>query len=74
MRPALFAATLAAVFGCGPVSAQVGGTASPVPSLSPTSPLGIGPGSPVAATGIPMGATELNTPGVSPMLGTSTIG
>jgi hypothetical protein len=31
-----------------------------------TSPLGIGPGTPVTATGIPLGATELATPGVSP--------
>ena len=31
-----------------------------------TSPLGIGAGAPVAPTGIPLGATELATPGVSP--------
>jgi hypothetical protein len=74
MRSTLIVSALAALFACNPAFAQVGGTASPVPSLSPTSPLGLGPGSPVAPTGIPMGATELNTPGVSPMLGTSTIG
>jgi hypothetical protein len=74
MRCALIITTLAALFACNPLFAQVGGTANPVPSLSPTSPLGIGPGSAVAPTGIPLGATELNTPGVSPMLGTSTIG
>src|SRR5689334_10888032 len=39
------------------------GLASP---LGLTSPLGLGPGSPVAPTGLPMGATELATPGISP--------
>ena len=55
----------AVLVGCGPAAAQVGGIgASP---LGMTSPLGIGPASPVAPTGIPLGATELASPGVSPM-------
>jgi hypothetical protein len=36
--------------------------------LGITSPLGIGPGSSVGPAGIPMGATELATPGLSPAL------
>ena len=49
--------------------AQVGVTgAAPGPSpLGVTSPLGIGPASPVASTGLPLGATELASPGLSPM-------
>lgn len=70
--------TLAAVLlGCGSALAQVGGMSiSPGPSpLGITSPLGIGPGSPVAPAGIPLGATELAPPGVSPMTsGTSPLG
>ena len=51
--------------GCGPAFAQVGMiTGAPAP-LGVTSPLGFGPGAPVGATGIPLGATELATPGVS---------
>ena len=38
---------------------------SPLPPLEITSPLGI-PNAPVGHTGIPIGATELATPGVSP--------
>jgi hypothetical protein len=74
MRHALIIAMLSALFAYNPAFAQVGGIGSPVPSIGATSPLGIGPGSLVAPTGIPLGATELSTPGVSPMLGTSTIG
>src|SRR3979411_754802 len=45
---------------------------SPGPSLGMTSPLGVGPGLPVPRSRIPMGATELAAPGVSPMIsGTS---
>jgi hypothetical protein len=55
----------AALLGCSPAAAQVGGIGAP--PLGLTSPLGIGPGSPVSPTGIPMGATELSSPGVSPM-------
>jgi hypothetical protein len=63
MTRLLMAATVAALLGCGPAAAQVGGS-SP---LGMTSPLGIGPAPAVAPTGIPLGATELASPGVSPM-------
>jgi hypothetical protein len=46
-----------------PALAQV--TPSP---LGITTPLGIGPGAPVAPAGIPLGATQLSSPGVSPAL------
>jgi hypothetical protein len=67
------ATTAAVLLGCGSAYAQVGGMSiSPGPSLGMTSPLGVGPGSPVAPARIPMGATELASPGVSPMIsGTS---
>ena len=65
-------ATAAVLLGCGSAYAQVGMNISPGPPLGMTSPLGVGPGSPVARTSIPMGATELATPGVSPTIsGTS---
>ena len=51
---------------CGPALAQVADTSPP---LGMTSPLAIGPGSPVGPPGVPLGATELNSPGLSPMLG-----
>ena len=38
----------------------------PTPSLSATSPLGMVPSAPVGGTGIPFGATEIASPGVSP--------
>ena len=60
--------TIAAAFllmlGCGAGFAQVGATASP---LGITSPLGMGAGSAVPPVGIPLGATELATPGLSPL-------
>ena len=61
--------TAAILLSCSSAIAQVGGMSlSPAPSpLGMTSPLGIGPGSPVAPAGIPLGATELASPGVSPM-------
>ena len=67
-------ATLVAVLlDCGFAYAQVGGMSiSPGPPLGFTSPLGVGPGSPVAPTRTPMGATELTTSAVSPLIsGTS---
>jgi hypothetical protein len=57
-------ALAAALLGCGAAQAQA-------PSISPglplgvTSPLGIGPSAPVGPTRIPLGATELATPGAS---------
>lgn len=71
----ILAVTLAIILSCAAATAQVavqpgGGVASP---LGITSPLGLGPGMPVAPTNIPMGATELATPGISqPPDGTST--
>jgi hypothetical protein len=58
---AILAATL---LGVGSTSAQVGGTGTS--ALSATSPLAIGSGTPVAPTGIPLGATEMAAPGTSP--------
>jgi hypothetical protein len=50
--------------------AQVGMITGAPATLGVTSPLGIGPGAPAGATGIPLGATELATPGVSPSAST----
>ena len=61
------AAMLTAVLGCGPASAQFGGTSSAPAPLGITSPLGIGPAPAVPGTGLPLGTTELNSAGVSPM-------
>jgi hypothetical protein len=59
------ATTATVLLGCWP---QVGGMGIfPGPALGMTSPLGVGPGSPVAPTRIPMGATELTSSGVSPL-------
>ncbi len=55
----------ASILACGSALAQVGGTSSPSP-LGVTSPLSIGPTSAVPRTGIPLGAMELPSPGVSP--------
>ena len=60
-------ALAAALLSCGAAQAQA-------PSISPglplgiTSPLGIGPSAPVGPTRVPLGATELATPGASPIL------
>jgi hypothetical protein len=61
----LIVAMTATLLVCSPAFAQVGGSDA-APGLGITSPLGIGPGSPVAPTGMPLGATELASPGVSP--------
>jgi hypothetical protein len=50
-----------------PAVAQV--APSPIGTPSPlgvTTPLGMGPGAPVAPVGIPLGATQLSSPGASP--------
>lgn len=57
--------TTAATLLCGPAFAQQAGV-MPTPSLSATTPLGMVPGAPVGGTGIPFGATEIASPGVSP--------
>src|SRR6267154_1865334 len=65
MKMQIVMATLAAtLLAGGSTLAQVSGTgASP---LGATSPLAMGSGSPVAPTGIPLGATEMTAPGTSP--------
>ena len=64
---------VAVLLDWGSAYAQVGGMSiSPGPPLGFTSPLGLGLGSPVAPTRTPMGATELTTSAVSPLIsGTS---
>jgi hypothetical protein len=68
MTRIVMATMAAALLGCGSAIAQVGGIGvSPGPSpLGMTSPLGIGPGSAVPPTGLPLGTTEVPTLGVSP--------
>src|SRR5437868_7644992 len=73
-------ATAAVLLGCGSAYAQARMNVSPLPAFGMTSPLGI-PNAPVGHTGIPMGATELATPGVSqttsgasPMIGATCAG
>src|SRR5260370_15428175 len=58
-------ATVAVLLGSGSAYAQARMNVSPLPALGMTSPLGI-PNAPIGHTGIPLGATELATPGVSP--------
>jgi hypothetical protein len=52
-----------------PAFAQVGGMSSTMPGIAATSPLGMIPGALVPPTGIPLGATELESPGLSPLTG-----
>jgi hypothetical protein len=59
--PVLIAVT--ALLGATPALAQPA-----LPPLGIASPLGIGPGAPVPPVGVPLGATQLMTPGVSPAL------
>jgi hypothetical protein len=54
-----------------PVFAQA--AATPTPSLAVTSPLGMVPSAPVGGMGLPLGATEIASPGISPLL-TGTVG
>jgi hypothetical protein len=64
----LWIATLAVTFLCSsPAFSQVGGMASPTPGIAATSPLGMAPGALVPQTGIPLGATELASPGLIPV-------
>src|ERR1700738_4558755 len=62
----LVAATVWSLCNVGAAIAQVG-MGAVTPPLGVTSPLGIGAAAPVGATGLPPGAAELATPGVSPM-------
>lgn len=68
MRRELIAASLATILGCNPVFAQVGGIGSPMPGMGVTSPFGmsLATAGSVGPAGIPLGATELATPGLSP--------
>jgi hypothetical protein len=67
MRRELIAASLAIFLGCSPVFAQVAGIGSPMPGMGVTSPFGMGSAAgSVGPTGVPLGATELATPGLSP--------
>jgi hypothetical protein len=50
-----------------PAFSQVGGMGSPMPRIAATSPLGVVSGASVPPTGIPLGATELASPGLSPL-------
>jgi hypothetical protein len=71
----LMAAAAWPLLSGSPALAQVGMVTGAPASLGVTSPLGIGPGAPVGATGIPLGATELATPGISPnAAGTAALG
>jgi hypothetical protein len=60
-----------AMLGSSPAFAQAG-MSVPTPGIAATSPLGMSgglqPGASVGPTGIPLGATELTSPGISPML------
>jgi hypothetical protein len=66
MRISSLTMVLPALFVCNVAVAQVGGIAAPTPMIGATSPLGLGTGSTVSPTGIPLGATELASPGLSP--------
>src|SRR5216684_8292932 len=65
MRFSLIAAVLPALFACNDAIAQVGAMET-TPALGATSPLGLSPGTSVEPTGIPLGSTELTSPGLSP--------
>ncbi len=58
--------TAASALLCSPVLAQQAAV-MPTPSLSATTPLGMVPTAPVGGTGIPLGSTEIASPGVSPV-------
>ena len=66
IRFALIAAVIPVLFAGNVAVAQVSGMATPTPTIGATSPLGIGTGSTVSPTGIPLGSTELASPGISP--------
>jgi hypothetical protein len=68
----LWMAGAIAMLGCSTAFAQVGGMSVPTPGIAATSPLGMSGGSQpselIGPTGIPLGATELASPGISPVL------
>jgi hypothetical protein len=65
-RPLLIVATAWSLLCAGPAFAQIDDPLTGTPSLGVTSPLGMGAGASVGATGIPLGSTEIASPGVSP--------
>src|ERR1700719_2940800 len=67
-RELIIAATLVTLLGGNPVFAQVGGIGSPPPGMGPTSPFGMSAAgsASVGPAGVPLGATELATSGLSP--------
>ena len=66
MRRALTITGVIFLLGCGSSFAQVG----PTPGMGATSPLGtMNFNAPSGPVGIPLGATELNTGGISPLAG-----
>src|SRR3982074_550916 len=75
VRAVIVTTTVSVLLGCSTAWGQVNvGTGAPVP-LGLTSPPGMGTGASVGVTGIPLGATEMATPGVSPTAaGTSPLG
>src|SRR5271156_6820040 len=66
MRLSWIAAVLSPLLVCNAAMAQFGGMANPTPTIGATSPLGIETGSTVSPTGIPLGSTEMASPGISP--------
>jgi hypothetical protein len=67
VRHELIAAIAATLLGCNPVFAQVGGMGSPMPGMGLTSPFGMSSAAgSVGSAGLPLGATEVATPGLSP--------
>jgi hypothetical protein len=72
MRFTLVAAVIPLLVLCNVAMAQISGMASPTPTIGATSPLGLGTGSTVSPTGIPLGSTEIASPGVSPAPGDAT--
>jgi hypothetical protein len=67
MRRELLVASLGTLLACNPVFAQGAGVGSPMPGMGVTSPLGMSSATGmVGPAGVPLGATELPTPGLSP--------
>jgi hypothetical protein len=67
MRHVVIAGFLAVLLGCNPSFAQVGGIGNLPPGMGLTSPFGMSSATgPVGPAGVPLGATELPTPGLSP--------
>ena len=71
MKSLLAAAVLPALLVSSAAMAQVDGqfdgTVTPTPMIGATSPLGVAMGGSGSPTGIPLGSTEITSPGVSPL-------